>query len=117
MSAIGGWDQQVVTYTGNGIPGRAVATTFPLDVGVVAIWILGVLSIGGGVFRHNAMTGSVYGTSPLRTDSGIMSFTSTGFTVTDNTGQNMRCNVNGAAYVAVVIRDTTSDNRYMRVGD
>lgn len=115
---VGSWDQQVIQYTGTGVNGAHINTTFPLDtVGArVAIW---VFSQGAdiAVFRHNAMPGSTYAVQPISTLGGIMTFDSTGFTIADNAGQNIFTNRVGIHYTALVMRDTTSDFRYMRLGD
>lgn len=118
---IGRFDLQVVQFTGDGVPGKSVPTSFPLNVGVVAIWLCGKGGSEVNCFRHNA--GTMLGTSvmgeglPPHTTSGIMSFTSTGFTVTAGSSFGVGYgNTAGVKYTAIVMRDTTADNRYLRVG-
>ena len=121
----GKYQQQVVIYTGDGTAGRVIPTTFPLDSGKVAIWICG--SVGAlenndlNCFRHNdaAMLGtSIMGSSTLQIAAGIMAFGAAGFTVTAGTagaGNNF-ANGSGIRYTAIVLRDTTTDNRYLQIG-
>ncbi len=108
----GSWDQQVVTWTGDGTSGRLIPTTFSLASGVVSIWIFGDSTTP--VFRHTAMNGTTGVLEPDDTAAGIMSFVSGGFTVKD--GSNTKVNTLGISYTAIVLRDSTSDNRYMKVG-
>ena len=117
QTAQGAWDQQVVTWAGDGTTGRLIATTFPLNIGVVAIWVFPQSSTARlASFRHSAMAGTTGSCSPARTDSGIMAFTSAGFTVTDNLAQGVSVNEVGQSYTAIVFRDTTTDQRYLHVG-
>ncbi len=112
---LGKWEQQVIPYTGTGIPGRHVDTTFSLATGTVGVWVLP--EAGSGIqlscFRHSGMA-QAFGLVGGLTATGITGFDATGFTVTDSA--NAKTNTLGALYTALVIRDSTSDNRYLRVG-
>lgn len=120
----GKYEQQVVTWTGDGTSGRLIPTAFALDSGVVGVWICGgangTSTTDANCFRHNqsSMGGTaVMGISgaPFSTQ-GIMTFTASGFTVTDGASSATFANTLNAQYVAVVLRDTTSDNHWLRVG-
>jgi hypothetical protein len=118
----GKYEQQIVQYTGDGTSARLIPTTFPLDTGVVAIWICGGPATDDlNVFRHNnpSMGGTQVmgsGSAPDATH-GIMTFTAAGFTVTAGTLVGITfANGNTRKYTAIVLRDSTSDNRYLRVG-
>lgn len=115
---------QVVSYTGDGTSARLIPTTSDLTKGVVAIWIQGGTTgvIDNGCFRanHAAMTGTLvmgFGVGSIQTTAGIMSFAAGGFTVTAGSvgGANF-ANHNLTKYTAIVIRDNTSDNRYLHTG-
>lgn len=112
---LGTWDQQIVTYTGDGTVARLIPTTFPLDVGVVAIWIF-PHSVDTPAFRNTTMPGTTMTASPIVTLGGIMSFAATGFTVTDRPANGCWVNRLATQYTALVLRDTTIDNRYLRAG-
>lgn len=119
---VGTYDQQIVQYTGDGTANRLISTTLDLTKGVVAIWIAGGVQGDADIncFRHNgtAMLGTaLIGSTTLQTTHGIMSFGATGFTVTDGSivGVHFANGLN-IKYTAIVLRDTTSDNRYLRVG-
>lgn len=123
---LGTFDVAVVQYTGDGTSNRAIAAGLDLTKGVVAIWICGVgnplTTRDINIFRanHAAMLGtSIMGNGvglPV-TGSGIMAFTSTGFTVTDgNVVGTHYANGSTTKYTAIVLRDTTTDNRYLRTG-
>jgi len=113
------FEQQVVTYTGDGTSNRLISTTFALNSGVVAVWIGGTGN-DVNVFRanHAAMTGSrVIGSTTLQTTTGIMAFQAGGFTVTaGNLVGTTFANGAGVKYTAIVLRDSSSDNRYLRTG-
>ena len=119
VPAEGGWSQDVVTWDGDGTTGRLIATAFPLDVGTVAIWIFVQPNTALlNCFRHNAMAGTTGAFSPAATTGGIMSFTAAGFTVQDSSpGENTFPNSVGQSYTAVVLQDTTTDARYLHVGE
>lgn len=112
----------LVSYTGDGSANRQIPTAIDLTQGVVAIWLCGQGADDLNVFRanHAAMLGtSIMGAgvgNPVTT-SGIMGFGAFGFLVTDGTfiGEHY-ANRSGVNYTAVVMRDTTSDNRYLRTG-
>lgn len=110
----GRWDQEVITYVGNGVNGRTITTSFALNTGVVVVWVF-PKSPGASTFRHSGMSASIT-VQHVDAADGITGLTATGFTVSDDTGNNVRVNVNLADYTAIVMRDTTSDNRYMTVG-
>lgn len=114
----GGWNQSVFTYTGNGVDDTLIPTPFPLNVGKALVWIFPQLSFIAS-YRSNdpTMTGTVMSSNGLvDTVGGIMSFTSGGFTVKDDGLQNVFVNQAGRSYTAIVLSDTTTDNRYLRVG-
>lgn len=120
----GKFEAQIVTWTGNGAANRLIPTTFSLASGTVAIWGCGGANGLGAdqvnFFRHNGprMFGTALmgvGTAPITT-AGIMSFESGGFRVTDGSFVAPFANTNGIPYVAVVMRDTTSNAHYLRVG-
>lgn len=115
---LGKWEQQVVTWTGDGSSGRLIPTTLDLSTGAVAIWVFPQTTYNS-LFRYRgangtAMVGTAGAFNPGDTLGGIMSFTASGFTVTDHTAVNTRPNTNLIQYTALVLRDSTSDNRYMR---
>lgn len=117
----GTWQQQVVTYTGDGTANRGVATSFDLTKGVVAIYVFGGATMSAGpVYRHTGMTGSIGACSPIDTVGGITGFVNPaggfGFGVTNDLGQLAEVNTLSHQYTAVIFSDTTSDNRYMQVG-
>src|SRR5882672_4423277 len=118
----GRYEQEIVTWVGDNAAGRLIPTTFDLTVGVVAVWICG--GVGAGIkdvncFRYRGMSGTSImgaGASPVTTY-GIMSFTASGFTVTEGDFAGFPiANFLGNSYTAIVMRDTTGDNRYLRVG-
>lgn len=119
---LGKFESQVVTWTGDGTANRLIPTTFPLDTGVVAIWGCGGAEASGSTevnfYRHNGMPGTALmaiNNDPISTQ-GIMSFVAGGFTVTAGSFVVPFANTVGVLYAAVILRDTTVDNRYMRVG-
>ena len=115
----GGWDQEVLTYTGTGVDGRLVPTTFDLTVGVVAVWVFPQLSFIAS-YRHNdpAMLGTIMSApfSVVDTIGGIKTFAAGGVTVADHAADALWCNELGEQYTAIVLRDSTSDNHYLKVG-
>jgi len=111
--ATGKWEQQIVTWTGDGTSARLIPTTFSLASGVVAIWVFPQIT-KLPTFRSNNMPGTIYATTTPDTLGGVMSFVSGGFTVTNSA--NSFVNTSAAKYTAIVLRDSTSDNRYMHVG-
>lgn len=114
---VGAWSQVVLTYVGTGVDDDLVPTPFPLDVGVALVWVFPQLSRIAS-YRSNdpAMLGTIMSPSTVDTVGGIMSFTATGFTVKDHSANNVLVNELGKQYTAIVLSDTTSDNRYLRVG-
>lgn len=129
----GTYEQQVVTWTGDGTLNRLIPTTFPLDSGVVAVWGCGGIDKAGGFngecnfFRHNGA--SMLGTAlcglsnnPVSTAidgagvDGIISFVAGGFRVSAGSFVFTYGNTNNVKYTAIVLRDTTWDNRYVKVG-
>jgi hypothetical protein len=118
----GKFEVQVVTWTGDGSANRLIPTTFPLNDGMVAIWGAGGAGVVGitevNFFRHNgpSMLGTaIMGvTNDPQTSAGIMSFEATGFRVTAGNFVAPFANTTGVPYVAVVLRDTTSDRRFLR---
>lgn len=122
LPPLGTYDQAVIQYTGDGTSARTIAVPFSLATGIVAVWICGGVAgtIDLNCFRanHAAMTGTwVMGSSSLQTTAGIMSFIASGFTVTDgNIAGAHFANKLNTLYTAIVIRDTTTNNQYLRVG-
>lgn len=120
----GKYEQQVVTWTGNGAANRLIPTIFSLASGTVAIWGCGGAGVVGftevNFFRHNAST--MLGTAIMGVSNtpivgqGIVSFEAGGFRVSAGNFVAPFANTNGVPYVAVVMRDTTTDRRYLRVG-
>ncbi len=112
----GKWQQQVVTWTGDGVNGRLIPTTFPLNSGNVLVWVMA--ETAGSWFRHNAMSGTTMGTSPILApaNGGIVSFEAAGFTVKDYLPLNCRVNILGSQYTAVIMRETTSNHSVMSFG-
>lgn len=115
--------QELVQWTGDGSASRLVPTTLDLSEGVIAIWGAGGVNGGGtddaNFFRHNqsTMAGTAVcgiGGDPL-TD-GILNFVAAGFNVSAGTSSLKWANTLGVNYTAVVCKDTTFDNRYLRVG-
>lgn len=113
-TAPGRWDQQVVTWNGDGIAGRLIPTTFDLTQGRVAIWVFNK-GPQRPSFRHSQMAGTIIPNGNfMDTVGGIMAFQSGGFTVKDNNPTNV--NTIGTSYTAVVLRDTSSSGRSMQIG-
>ena len=113
----GKWQQQVLTYTGTGAL-QSIPTNFALNTGVVMVWVF-PQATGTNVpcFRNSDMPGTISGNSyPPDATHGIVSFLSTGFTVLDNALNGIDINILGHVYTAIVLSDTTSDNRYMIAG-
>src|SRR5665213_3190953 len=110
---LGKWEQQIITYTGDGIADRLIPTAFPLNVGVVAVWV-NPQTTRTPSFRHSGMTGTTMSIAPFSTTQGIRAFQAGGFTVKD--GATVKVNESGSQYTAIVFRAATSDNRFMRVG-
>jgi len=123
VAGLGQYDQEIVTWTGDGTANRLIPTSFALDSGVVAIWGVGGANGNGtgdaNFFRHNGsmMTGTAVagiGSNPLA--DGIVDFVAGGFHVSAGASSLTYANTSGVSYVAVVCKDSTFDNRYMRVG-
>jgi hypothetical protein len=113
---LGRWDQEVITYTGDGTAGRLIATSFALDVGTVFVIVFGTPSRSPTV-RHSGMFGSTWAGNPWQITWGIVAFQSGGFTVTNGpTSDWNQVNKTGDQYTAIVFRDTTVDHYYMEVG-
>lgn len=120
----GTFDVQIVSWTGDGTSNRLIPTTLALNTGVVAVWIEGgtVGVIDSGCFRanHASMNGTLvigFGVGSIQTTAGIMSFAAGGFTVTAGSVAGAHfANFAGNKYTAIVLRDTTSDNRYLHTG-
>lgn len=112
-----GWQLQTLSYTGDGVVGRAILTAFPLNSGIVAIWIVEAGAFSPK-FRHNGagMTGTATVGSSTISAGMITGFTATGFTVGTSGGVLGTVNTLGAFYTAIVLRDTTPDQKYMRIG-
>lgn len=118
----GAYNQEIVAYTGDGTANRLIPTTLDLTQGKVVVWIFGGVGTTKDIscFRHNdaGMPGTaVMGSTSLDTTHGIMSFGATGFTVTDGSIVGVHfANKLNTKYRAVVMQDTTTDNRYLRIG-
>ena len=115
----GEWNQAVFTYIGTGVNGTLVPTPFSIDptTCTACVWVFPQATFQPS-FRHSGMSnGSVMASSALVPGSGITAFGSGGFLVTDNNGQQINVNQLSSHYTAVVIADSTSNNRYLRVGD
>lgn len=118
----GSFDLQVLTYTGDGTSNRQIATDFPLDVGRVAVWVMGGVGAGAPLdlncFRSTAMTAGTFvcGSSGYQPSQGIMTLNGAGFTVTPGNIAGLGfANATGQKYTAVILRDTTSDNHYLQL--
>lgn len=125
----GKFEIQVVSWLGDGTSNRLIPTTFPLDSGVVAIWGVGgtdgVGALETNFFRHNQTTvgiGAMLGTSIMGVNTdpivgqGFVSFEAGGFRITAGSFVANFGNTTGINYCAAVLRDTTSDNHYLRCG-
>jgi hypothetical protein len=124
----GSFQAQVVTWTGDGSSNRLIPTTFSLATGVVAVWGCGGIdkSAGfnseGNFFRHNGPdmlgTALLFGQNPVSGAGvdGITGFEAGGFRVSAGSFVYNYGNTAGCKYCAIVISDTTSDNRYLQVG-
>ena len=110
---IGHFRAQLVSWTGDGTSARLIPTPFDLTKGVVAIWVNPQTSYTPS-FRHSGMTGTGMSINPASATQGIMALQAGGFTVTD--GAYCRVNTLGVQFTALVLQDTTNDNRYMQVG-
>lgn len=119
--AAGDFSEQVVTWTGDGTSNRLIPTTIDLSAGLVAVWGCGG-AIGLGTdevnfFRHNqnmagTMTMGITGVFA----NGIVGFEAGGFRVSPGVTSVKYGNTNGVPYTALVMRDTTFDRRFMRIG-
>jgi len=128
----GKFQQQIVTWTGDGTSNRLIPTTFDLTQGVTAVWGVGGIDKAGGFnseanfFRHNqsSMTGTAlfFSTNPVSTaetgagTDGITAFTSGGFRVSAGSFVVNYANTLNVKYAALVVNDTSFDNRYLQVG-
>lgn len=118
---VGKFEEQVVTWTGDGTTNRLIPTTVDLSSGLVSVWgcggAAGVGTTQINFFRHNQNMGGtmVMGITGLQTD-GILSFEAGGFRVSPGVSSGLWGNTTGVPYTAVVLKDGTSDRRYMRVG-
>lgn len=106
---------QVIPYTGSGVNGRALATSFPLDVGSVAIWIFPTVN-RLSCFRSNspAMTVTIKVGGGSSATGGIMTIGAAGFTIADDPLSNLFTNTLGETYTAIIFNDT--GETYMAVG-
>lgn len=118
-TATGFYKQQVIQYTGDGTANRLILTALDLTAGIVTVWITG----GDGVtnitnyscIKHTGlMQAVIYNNAGALTGSEIGAFEATGFRV--SLGTTVASNVNLVPYTAVIMQDTTSDNRYLSVG-
>lgn len=115
----GGWSHQVIEYAGDGVSGREIATTVPLNTGNVAVWILPVLPAGVGTAPPPVLRTSADSDSWLDGSSGavanyITGFTASGFTLGPGDGFG-HVNNSGVKYIAIVCRDNTPAKDFMRV--
>lgn len=111
------WDQQFVSWTGDGTLARLIPTTFALDTGKVAVWIFPNQGSGHvSSFRHSDMAGTAIPISPISTTGGIMAFQSGGFTVTDSVPGGVRVNTVGELYNALVMKCSDTDAPFMSFG-
>jgi len=120
----GKYEQDVVFWTGDGASNKLIATAFSLATGVIAIWGCGGIDKTGlsqvNFFRHNdpSMAGTQIcgiANNPFPTE-GVMSFEAGGFRVSPGSEGGDFGNTNNVEYCAIVIRDTTNDNRYLKRG-
>jgi hypothetical protein len=126
IGVTGKYEQQVVTYVGDGTAGQVIPTRFPLDTGTVVIWIQGGVSIRndavldpgvaldiGVAFCNGINCVPVSGNQVI--GGGILGVSAAGFTVGDgNTAGIHYANHAGVKYAALVMRDTTNINAYLR---
>lgn len=122
----GKYEQAVVSWTGDSVGGRLIPTTFPLDSGLVVVWVFSLGPHGGTpVFRHSMMSVSSRQAGATSATGGITSLTSGGFTVADDTVNGLVTNFLNSKYVAIVLRDTTwngmtvqgtKHGRYLAIG-
>lgn len=126
----GKFEIAMVTWTGDGSSNRLIATPFSLASGLVAVWGCGGIDKAGGFngecnfMRHNAtsMLGTALCgllTSPVSGGGvdGITGFSAAGFTVSAGSDVYTYGNTTNVKYIAVVLRDTTNDKRYLQIGN
>ncbi len=112
---LGIYQQEIVTWTGDGAAGRLIATSFALNSGVVAVWVFNQgPSVGTPVFRHSGMTVSSIQAGQTSAVLGITGFEAGGFRLGAD-GVNWHVNVLASKYTAIVLRDTTG-GQYFSVG-
>lgn len=103
------WDQQVVTWTGDGTSNRLIPTTFDLTTHPTFVWVFPTATQAPS-FRHSGMAGTTISAFPPTLTGGIMAFQSGGFTVTDDGISSCRVNTNLNLYSALVVR---ASSKYM----
>lgn len=114
LSDSGRWQQQVVTWTGDGTIGRTIPTNFDLTVGNALVWVFPLDTNKQTAFRHSAMAGT-FSAAGLDATHGI-GLGMFGFTVTNDAFDNVDVNTLHTNYTALVLSDTTNDARYLQVG-
>lgn len=122
----GKYEQQIVTWTGDGTAARLISTSFPLDTGISVVWVFSQgPHIQTPVFRHSLMSVSSVQGGTTSSLGGIMSLVAGGFTVTDRAASNMYVNILNSKYTAIVFHDTTvvgpivngvQHGRYLAIG-
>lgn len=116
----GFYRQQVIQYTGDGTSDRLIATALDLTVGNVTVWVQGGVIAGDGdiaCMRQTGMTTTMSLSGDLGGAIGITALQAAGFRVTvGDVGGVPLANAAGIKYTAVIMQDTTSDNRYVSLG-
>lgn len=116
----GFYRQQVIQYTGDGTSNRLIPTALDLTVGNVVVWVQGGTVAGDAdiaCMRHTGMTTTNSISGDLGALIGITALQAAGFRVTVGAFLGTPIvNATGIKYTAVIMQDTTSDNRYLSLG-
>lgn len=114
--ALFGWDSEIVSWTGDSASSRQIPTSFSLAVGSRSVMVLSKSNAFPPAYRHAGPSVSMPTTAvsgiPGGITNGITGFNATGFTVDSHLSTN-RLN---QQYIAIVLRDTSVDNAFMRLG-
>lgn len=107
------FQQEIVNWTGDSVTNRLIATSFPLDSGVVAVTIIRRVGAFSLSLAHNGEVGTTYrcGTT-TEIATGVLAFEAGGFRV----GTAAEVNGGGLLYTAIIWRDSSADQRYLRTG-
>lgn len=116
-ASVAGWSHQIIEYVGDGVNDRLIETAFPLDSGRVAIFIYQVPASPSEVaeipvVRISAFADTYVDGVATEENDCIKTLTADGFTV----GADNKVNETGELHIAVVLRDSSVDGDFMRLG-